>query len=1127
VTFVPIWRRIGRILINQNDSNKCPVCGRPKSDRLRDNCPACLIQFCTPSGQEDVPDGEQLAADSNVKIPRRLGDYELLEEIARGGMGAVYQARQVSLNRRVAVKVLLAGHFASRSFLQRFRREAEAAASLNHPNIVSIYEVGEHEGQPYFAMELIEGRSLAELVRDKPLPARQAAQLLKTIAEAVHFAHGRGLLHRDLKPSNVLIDAAGVPHVTDFGLAKRLGLRQPSAALDLAGQATDDAEASAHSSAETKSARGLAQSKTSRSSEDDLTLTGQILGTPNYMPPEQADPKRGSTTSASDVYSLGAILYQLLTGRPPFMAETLTQTLRLVTDAEVVSPRILNQVMPRDLETICVKCLEKDPPRRYTSAQELAGELGRFLRDEPIHARPIGAPAKLARWCRRKPALALSITAGLALLLVIAIGSPIAIIRVDAARKQEAGMRGRAESAERATEQQLYTALLEQARATMVTGEMGHRVRALDALRRAGAISNSAELRREVLVALALPDLRFERELWFGADANFAFLDPSFERLAVSRGREPVEIRAVSDNRLLATLPASTNLPAFHKEWSADGRFLAVRRDLDVGARYGDWEVWDVAGEKRVLLLQNVSYNAFSFHPRLPQIIARIGAEVAIWSLEDGRELVRFPLVGRAVILCFSPEGTRLATISGRMRALDGGRRLSVHDATNPEAAELASHTFKEDVNTLKWSPDGRALVVPDHGGAVHWVDAQTGESELLGRHKFQAVRAVFSPDGAYLFTGGFEKDFICWDVRTKRRAFTASLNSHLIQFSRDGRRCAVGTQTSVQLHGFEQPAAHREFAEDLSVRLRQATISPDGRWLTASDARRAGVWDLAGGGPGAIETNAYDARFDFTPDSRELFGSRGNQGDAACFRWRLTPATNPAAPPELTRLPLSVPQGFTFLGLVSNSIVMTGSKGSQILAPEEIESGSGRWAPTIPGINAVSPDGRWLGIYRPFSTLLCVYRLPGLEQVARLAHPTSFGDFQFSPLGDEVAITSSRGGALAAFWNTTTWTCTRTLTNFSRVLYMPDARALWLTKDQRNAGLYDARTLEPLLLLPTGMLPLALSADGQRLAVSVDAQRLQMWDMAGLRKQFRELGLDWSDRQSAGTRSGVSGEHR
>ncbi len=1075
--------------MNAGDSNRCPECGKPRSGPLRNNCPACLVRLCAPSGPEIEADSPGAYQAPNA--PRRLGDYELLEEIARGGMGAVYRARQEGLNRQVAVKVLLAGHFASTTFFERFRREAEAAASLNHPNIVSIYEVGEHEGQPYFSMQLIEGRSLADLVRDQPLPARQAAQLLKTISEAVHFAHERGVLHRDLKPSNVLLDAAGVPHVTDFGLAKRLG------------SSTD--------SPSTSSPAGRQSS--------DLTLTGQVLGSPNYMPPEQADPARGPATAASDVYSLGAILYQLLTGRAPFMAETLTQTLRLVVESEAVSARLLSPGVPRDLETICARCLEKDPKRRYATARELADELGRFLNDEPIRARPISPAARLARWCRRMPAFALSIGGGLALLLVIVIGSPIALVRINAARQaseaarehaetarqQEAGLRARAESAERAAEQQLYTALLEQARATMVTGEMGHRVRALDAIRRAAAISNSVELRREVMVALSLPDLRFERELSFGADANFAFLDPSFERLAVSRAREPVEIRAVSDNRLLATLPASTNLPAFHKEWSADGRFLAVRRDLDAGANYGDWEVWDVAQARRVLLLRQVSYNAFSFHPHLPRVIARRSSDaVTIWNLDGGRELLRFPSAGRAIILRFSPEGKRFASVS----SLEVGGRLSVHDATNPEATEVASHTFKEDVNTMAWHPEGRALVLPDHGGAVHWMDAQTGETELLGRHKLHAVRAVFSPDGAYLFTGGFERDLICWDTRTKRRVLTASLNSDRLQFSADGRRCSVLTKTTAQLHSFEQPAAHRGFAENLGVRLRLARFSPDGRWLAASDARRAAVWDLSGGGPGVIETNAYDAHFFFTPDGRELFGSRGSQGDTAGFRWRLMPATNSAAP-ELIRLPLAVPPGFTCLGLLSNSVVMTGSQGSQILAPEEIEAGSGHWAPTIPGINGVSPDGRWLGVYRPFGTLLCVYRLPGLEPVAKLSHPASFGDFQFSPRGDEVAITSLRDGTLVAFWNTTTWERTRTLTNFGRVLYTPDARALWLTKDQRNAGLYDARTLEPLLLLPTGTLPIALSPDGQRVAVSVNAQRLQVWDLAALRRHFQELGLD------------------
>ncbi|HKX63032.1 MAG TPA: serine/threonine-protein kinase, partial [Verrucomicrobiae bacterium] len=475
-----------------SSSQLCPRCGAPKSAALAGNCPNCLIGLGTCDVATDQAASESAASEISPRL-RYLGDYELIEEIARGGMGLVYRARQISLNRMVAVKVLLAGQFADEKFIHRFRREAEAAASLNHPNIVSIHDIGDHEMQPYFSMELIDGRSLSDLVRETSLPARQAAQLLQTIAEAVHFAHERGVLHRDLKPSNVLVDAQGVPHITDFGLAKKV-----------------------------ESSVGLGADRPSKPALADLTLTGQVLGSPNYMPPEQANPKSGPATAASDIYSLGAILYHLLTGRPPHLADTVAQTLRLVMEGDPVPPRLLHPALSRDLETICLKCLEKEPPRRYASARELADELGRFLRDEPIHARPIGPLGRLRRWCQRKPALATSLGAGAFLLLVIVIGSPIAMLRIDAeweraekARQEEARLRVRAELAEHETSKQLYVALLEQARATVRSGDLGHRVRALAAIRRAAAISNTVELRREVFAALALGDLEFERQLPF------------------------------------------------------------------------------------------------------------------------------------------------------------------------------------------------------------------------------------------------------------------------------------------------------------------------------------------------------------------------------------------------------------------------------------------------------------------------------------------------------------------------------------------------------------------------------------------------------------------------------------
>jgi WD40 repeat protein/predicted Ser/Thr protein kinase len=1070
------------------NSNKCPRCGALKLAALEGNCPKCLIHL-------GAPDRAAAGADtpaSGAPLPH-LGDYELLDEIARGGMGVVYRARQLSLNRIVAVKLLLAGEFADETFIQRFRREAEAAASLNHPNIVSIHEVGEEEGRAYFSMEMIEGRTLGEVARESPLPARRAAQLVKTIAEAVHFAHERGLLHRDLKPSNVMVDAQGVPHITDFGLAKRLA-----------------------------------------APNEELTLTGQVLGSPNYMPPEQADPKIGQATVASDVYSLGAIFYHLLTGRAPFMAETLPQTLRLVAETEPVSPRLLNPDVPRDLETICCKCLEKEPQRRYASASELGEELGRYLSDEPICARPIGLPGRWIRWCRRKPALAFSTTAAVLLLFVIAIGSPMALIRIDnerqvaeAASKKQSALRVRAESAERQTQQQLFAALLEQARATVRAGELGHRVRALDALRRAAAISNSADLRREVLAALALPDLRFEREWSLGSELTLARMDPNFERLAICYGRGPVQVRSVSDDRLLATLPPSTNLMAHRALWSPDGRFLAVKRDYDFPGHRGDLEIWDVANQRRVLLLvRDMRWNAWSFHPRQSRILtAGTGGSITGRELPEGNEVVRYTLLQTPKHMTYSPTGDRIAVAY----PLDNKWVVSVHDAV--DGMLLSSHTFSNQVACLEWHPAGRLIAAGEFNGAVNVIESITGQANVLGYHKLNAVLMAFTPDGDYLFSGGWEREFICWDVSARRPVFTAALESFDLHFRADGGECAIKTETGgqLQLHAFEKPSGYRELPVNLGTRLRHAKFSPDGRWLAASSEKGAAIWDLVNGGPATRIDEAFDAHFSFTAGpsldghqparlpNQELFGSR-TTGKPGCFRWQITPAKSPEFPPDVESLPINKPEGFTFLCALSNSVVMTGAKGSQILPiPTNIDDRSAAlkprpdsWVLTSAGTSGVSPDGRWLAIHRPFSSSLSMYRLPSFEPAAILTHPFSFVGFEFAPAGDEIAIYSSRGGV--EFWSTDKWRRTRTLTNFIDILFAADGGGLWLSRDFRRAGLYDARTLHPLLPLPDGMLALALSADGRYLAVTVDGRRLQVWDIAGVRSQLRPLGLDWPD---------------
>src|SRR5262249_3148527 len=289
-----------------------------------------------------------------------IGDYQLLEQIGEGGMGVIYKACQQSLQRLVALKMIRPDRLASPLAVLRFRSEAEAVASLDHPNIVPIYEVGAHEGNFFFSMKLVEGGSLAQHLPRLASNLPAGVALMATVGRAVHYAHQRGLLHRDLKPGNILVDALGRPHVTDFGLAKRLS---PEVT-------TSDAR---------------------------LTQQGIVVGTPNYMAPEQAVGTGGISTAA-DVYALGAILYELFTGRPPFYAETPLETLRQLLEREPVPPRRINKQLDRDLETVCLKCLAKEPHRRYPSAEALADDLDRWQKGEPIQARPVSRRERIIKW---------------------------------------------------------------------------------------------------------------------------------------------------------------------------------------------------------------------------------------------------------------------------------------------------------------------------------------------------------------------------------------------------------------------------------------------------------------------------------------------------------------------------------------------------------------------------------------------------------------------------------------------------------------------------------------------------------------------------------------------------------
>jgi tRNA A-37 threonylcarbamoyl transferase component Bud32 len=500
-----------------NTTRICPRCGAKLGmDAPQGLCPACLLRQVGESatvqpGATDFPAGEALPG-------QRFGDYELIEEIARGGMGVVWRARQAGLNREVALKMILSGRFASEEEVRRFRTEAEAAAQLQHPNIVAIHEFGERDGAPFFTMDFVRGRSLADVCAERPLTSERAAAYLKTIAEAVHFAHQRGVVHRDLKPGNVLIDATDAPRITDFGLAKMI------------------------------------------SRDSDLTLTGTVMGSPGYMAPEQAQGKSDLIGPRSDVYSLGAILYEALTARPPFRAATPLETMKQVVEAEPASPSQVNPAVPRDLDTICLKCLEKDPARRYATARVFAEELDRFLRHEPIHSRPATVAERTRKWAKRKPAVAALVAVSALAFVGFLIGGLWFY----------GNLRDR-----------LADTYLEQ---TRLERRAGRRAEALAHIQNAASIRPDGALRAEAIQALAMPTMRRIFERTNGAIFYLAF-SPDGQRLAIAFETLPMAIDAAPWTHEVSVWDMATgakmrridaDLHAGTIAWSPDGRTLAL-----------------------------------------------------------------------------------------------------------------------------------------------------------------------------------------------------------------------------------------------------------------------------------------------------------------------------------------------------------------------------------------------------------------------------------------------------------------------------------------------------------------------------------------------------------------------
>jgi serine/threonine protein kinase/WD40 repeat protein len=998
--------------------------------------------------------------------PPPVPDHQIIARIGSGSYGEVWLARSITGALR-AVKVVWRFRFSSERLYEReFHGIVQfEPISRSHPGVVNVLHVGRDDaaGCFFYVMELADNahaqsetrnadwsegappsapsaggipysyspRTLASELKRTRLPIADAVSLGVQLAGALGHLHRHGLVHRDVKPSNVIF-VHGQAKLADIGLVT-----------------------------------GIHEERS-------------FVGTEGYIPPE------GPGSERADLFGLGRLLYEAATGKNRCDFPGLPDDRWPKGELEGLIE--LNEVLTR----VCAP----EAKKRHSNAAELAGDLNLILA-----GRSVRRAYRLERQLRH--ATWVSVTA---LILVVAAVCSNWLQRrqreiSDTHARREAALRqqtekslARAEAAEKESRQQLYTALLEQARTAVLTGEVGHRVRALDAVHRASAISNSAALRGVAITALGLPDLRFKRE-WPGTpDTTMAILDPPFERIALCAGGGPVEIRSVTDQRLLATLPASTNLAAYEGSWSPDGRFLAVSRDHDSAASRRALEVWEIADAKRVLLLPDTPWGAMSFHPLLPRMIAGgAPATAVIWNLETGEELTRHSLEGRPVVLKFSPDGQRFATLFQSAE----GWVVAIHDAA--DGTRGTRHIFADRVRELAWHPNGRALAVPDFSGAVHRMDAQTGEARELGRHKAAAVRTFFSPDGAYLFSSGWDRQVICWDVKAMRRAFTVALESYVLQFRTDGKKCAffVRPDMRLHLHAFEHPSLCREFAEDLGGGRNYAAFSPDGRWLAGHGEERLVLWDLAGDSPPAVVNDPANTRVNFAGNG-ELFTSR--PGD--CVRWRVKADTN-GAPPALERLALPTPAGFVSLSLLSDGVVFTSTKGSKRADFDQLGTDQGAWKPTADGLNGVSPDGQWLGMFRSYTSEFYAYRLPGFERVAVLTAGGRISQFEFSPQGGEVAV-AGRGGI--EFWSTTNWQRTRCLTNFSNLLYSPDGRTFWLSRDWRIAGLHDAATGELLLPLPPNTLPLAVSPDG---AASVNLRHVQVWDLAEMQLRLRELGLE------------------
>ncbi len=830
-------------------NTNCSECGAPiPTGSPGGACPACLLRLTM--------------ADGDIQKPWQvLGDYEIFEEIARGGMGIVYRARQRRLGRAVAVKVLRGGEFAGVEAQARFRTEAAAAARLQHPGIVAIHDVGEDSGVLWFSMDLVLGGNLDNYVRDRILPSRDAAKMLLQIAEAVQHAHENGVLHRDLKPSNILI-ADGHPRITDFGLA-RCG-------------ATESTDGST-----------------------ELTRTGQVLGSPGYAAPEQA--LEGKGDARTDVYGLGAVLYHLLTARPPFQGPTLDSILIQLREGEPISPRRLDPTVPRDLDTICMKCLSRDPSRRYESAASLGADVQRFLEGKAILARPTSAIENVWRWCRRHPATA-------ALLALLFFGTVAAFVVLEKARasEHEATVRATASNAKLGEslsfiELRLVDENFQSGDSTAALGALARILRRDPAHPIAGPRLASALWHGDFAMPKNLP-------FYVGAKVQFLNVLDDGKTLVVGTASGPkiVEAETGKKKRTMQDAGGMTNY-----RLSPDGRILAGWNVVPGGVL----AAWDIETGRLLFpplahsnWLQVVHFSADSsrllappygadlqwrdartgtttgpaikcperFETCAPSSDGRLlainnGAEVSVWNWET-QSMVGTPVRYRSDVLrlifsaddqwllvvgkdssmqCFrvndgTPAGfemhlggeiTDMNLTKDKTRLVAGSATGEARVWTLPQGEAVTPLLKHRDyLRSVSFSPDGRAIVTCSQDNSARLWDAQTGRplSQPI-RHGEQPHAAAFTPDGTTLYTGGADRVVQRWDVRPRSKTGDELPHAGRVidaQWSGDGRFVAsiggdnrviirdAGTLAQIAGHTFQRTPTALRFSPDSRMLL-------------------------------------------------------------------------------------------------------------------------------------------------------------------------------------------------------------------------------------------------------------------------------------------------------------------